>query len=471
MNRYIFSYILTLAIVLISLPSCEHLDTSLPTQQAGETTLKVVTRAANGSTLIYPLHMYAFSSNGELYKHSTVASENSPATMALPQDKSFRIVVVSADESVYELPANASLSSVINVKNTGNANGSYTVSSPLQMGFIDVSTTSNQSVSHIQLQYQVAALNMTLRSMPMSCKGVSVTVSSPFEGMDFNGKGQGNKAIMIDCHKENDNSWTTGTLYVFPTSGSNTVFTIKYNNDEGEQFTSATYQATLKAGTPYTVEGTYADGTVNFSGDVTPAQWSAPVNISFTFNSGVNPVIPGEDVPDSPATPDFSDAVKVTSIPGSHTVWDGHIVAAVLNADGITMYNGMEPRATLLLLSLSDWNKMTSALNTENPTTAFKEAEDYAEYSITGWTIPTEDQARLLYSAYQNEHDGITLEEIIANAKGTAIALTEGSENARYLCAGAEKTFGFYSNRITAAGKAAKNYHLRLVKALHVSLE
>lgn len=113
---------------------------------------------------------------------------------------------------------------------------------------------------------------------------------------------------------------------------------------------------------------------------------------------------------------------------------------------------------------------MTSAFNETSPTQAFSLAQSYAEDALTGWRIPTEEEGRLLYSAYNDSPSGSSpLEKLLGSSSASSVALVDDKgEKLRYLCADAKKTYSFGVNSILAAGKTVKTYHLRLVKTVKV---
>ena len=64
------------------------------------------------------------------------------------------------------------------------------------------------------------------------------------------------------------------------------------------------------------------------------------------------------------------------------------------------------------------------------------------------------------------------LNALIRKVGGQNIEVESGNKRVRYLCENATHTYTFQSdNRVLGAGEKVKNYHLRLVKRLHLILK
>ena len=113
---------------------------------------------------------------------------------------------------------------------------------------------------------------------------------------------------------------------------------------------------------------------------------------------------------------------------------DGHVVVD-------TTLCG-DDSSTLLLLSVADYDGLTSALNVETPGMASGLAADYQEGPLASWRIPTDDEARQLRAAYLAHPD--SFEDLLAQSGGDPVAITDGKgNNIRYLCAEARHTYSF----------------------------
>ncbi|GEM_PF-4899888 len=152
-----------------------------------------------------------------------------------------------------------------------------------------------------------------------------------------------------------------------------------------------------------------------------------------------------------------------TAFPTDCSVWMGHLVIA---ADSLN-----ECEANITLLSRRDWDRMTSANHADFPTMARDSAQLYREAEAGSWHIPSEEEARWLRSNYGEGSERFSeVNRLLLTMYADTIALFQGSQNARYLCAEGQKTFSFRSNtNVTAGGATIKNYHLRLISNIHLT--
>lgn len=432
--------------------------------------LTVKTRSASNEPTTTPVHIYAFNTGtGALAAKQTMATASEGLTLALPQNQPYRIVAVACDEGSYVLPDSPTLSSLVQLRpSEGGTAAGYTATSPLQMGFADIPPTNNDNATlHILMTYQVASLNVALNGLPDNCSSASIAVSSTASGVSFASQTEGHQMANIPCSLS-EGAWTTGQIFLFPTTGQQTVFTISFTIDGTSYSSSATYNGTLHAGTPYYIKGSYDDQQILVEGNIEFGAWGNPVNLTFDFGIDFSTSIVGEG--ENPDTPDDPNATIVSSIPEPASLWQKHIVAAVLDDQGKpTVDLSSLTEATLLLLSRSDWAGMTSALNTTNLTTAFDIEEQYNEFGLTGWTIPDSAQCRALTTAYTSNRTALV--GLLESEEADPIVLTDGDNFVRYLCEGAKKTFRFDANSYLNAGTASSNYHLRLVYPKKVKLQ
>ena len=133
-----------------------------------------------------------------------------------------------------------------------------------------------------------------------------------------------------------------------------------------------------------------------------------PEQISFTFSPDVPTVIGGTSPGDTP--------YEVETLPAPLSLWDGHVVVD-------TTLCG-DDSSTLLLLSVADYDGLTSALNAETPGMASGLAADYQEGPLASWRIPTDDEARQLRAAYLAHPD--SFEDLLAQSGGDPVAITDG---------------------------------------------
>ena len=431
--------------------------------------VRIQPRAADSEALSYPLYIYAFGADdGKLLARQQLSAADEELRLSLPRSVSCRVVAVSADAERYEVPADPVASSVIRLKSPDLPAGAsdfaksiaqgFSLSSPVQMGSADIVPTGDKATLTIQMNYRMAAFSVTLAGLPAVCTAAYVSVAGVAQGVTFDGTPGESVTARIPFDPQ---TWSTGEVYLFPAAVTQTTFTIAYNDADGEQYASVHYLSPLAAGTPYQLNGTCTDGAWQLTGSVTPPVWSDSVRLDFGFTAGETTTL-------QPGTSGGSGAYTVAALPEPLTEWNGHLVAAVLDK------REDNASATLLLMSLTDYAGLTSAANTETPTTAFSLAAHYSEADLSAWRIPSADEALLLRKAYIDQPD--RLETLIDDLQADAVVLTdEKGNNLRYLCADASKTFSFKSgssyNSIKEAGATVKSYRLRLVTTVQVRVD
>lgn len=459
-------------LMLLALVSCEKVSLSDGDVAEEMSTVSIHTRAM-GNTLDYPVHVYAFTSAGTLITENLLTSADDNLRLSVPQNTDCRIIAVSADPEAYSLPVNPTPSSVITMKApTLDASASAFHRSiaqgyatrPLQIGTANLYATSSKADINLQLNYQVASLQVNISDLPAGCTNAYISVASPSASMSLGGVGEGTTTARIPLTATGSSTLSLAggsadqsTAYLFPTSGP-TTFTIAYTDAQGDHSASVNYLAPLTAGTPYILNGTYEDGHLLLTGSVTPSSWNTPVALDFSFSDDTSVTIGGTDVtPDGPAD---DNVYTVTAIPQPLSLWNGHLVMDV--QDNVTT-------SSLLLLSLSEWSGLTSAFNSEEPTEAFTIANGYSEYTLTsGWRIPTEAEGRQLSQLYREHPD--TFDNLLTEANADPVTLLEKDKAARYLCGNCDFTFAFNNATISKAGATVKNYHLRLVRKVEVKV-
>ena len=430
--------------------SCEksELQMSVEDGQSQKPSLvNVLTRSVGGNPLDYPVSVYAFAPDGSLSDSQIITSEGSSLSLNLSSGQNYHLTAISATGNDYIIEDVTSMSSAISMKSDNAVAGTA-----LQTGFAEITPSDGNCTTSIQMNYCVASIDVALSHLPNSCTSVRLGISSVSKGITLGGDKLESTTAMIECHQE-DGVWKSARSYLFPSDDDQIIFTIAYSNGVDEHSCTVTYNGKLQPGTPYNLNGNFTDGTINVTGDITAAEWSDVCDLNFTFGPNINPVITDDGSESDNKT------LYVSEIPAVGSVWEGHVVAISSNVT--------DKSAELTLLSLEDWSDMTSATNATTPDMAKNAAAGYEEYGLKDWRIPTEEEGRALYSAYNSS---TSISEAIGQAGGKPIVIQENSKNVRYLCSEAVKTFSFSVNSVTDAGATTKNYHLRLVRTVQVEV-
>jgi len=147
---------------------------------------------------------------------------------------------------------------------------------------------------------------------------------------------------------------------------------------------------------------------------------------------------------------------------------DNHVVALSdrkENSDSVVLY-----------VSLYEWSDVPSSLSSTNAELARQTAVMYREGNISGWRIPTKEEAQALRSLY-NRNSSLPGAEVVDKLKSlnddiskaggiplTALQKNDGQTAYRYLCDDGMSTFSLKTGSKTTTAGAKTKYNLRLVK-------
>lgn len=440
---------------MLILASCEKgMADDVENDNSGQTTentggqngksykVTVTTRAASlGSDITYPINVMALNADGDVVAEQSIMSASDPMSLSL-RSGDYTLVAISGGAE-YGINGSTPTAAYHNT--------------PLLIGKTNITVGTQSVKANILLSYMVTSLDVMLNGVPENVTAVTMTLSGMYESVSTTGTYSGSRTVKIPFTHSPTGIWTTGTKYLLPSNATatTTVLSITMKTAEGDENYGVTYPSGLQPATPYSFSGTYSsdnggnngNNSITITGSLTAGEWNETITGNFGFGPGSeNKFSDGSD----PATevPTYT----VSTIPQQGSIWDGHLVALIDNGNA-------------LLLSLSEWDKMTSALYEDDPTVAANIARNYMEGNINGWSIPTQEQAKNLRTSWGSTEKVATLNAAIATAHGTAVTQKDGNSNVRYLCDNALSTFSFVSgSNITAAGKTVKTYRLRLVK-------
>lgn len=435
--------IILTVLAILTLSSCEKLDLTenTDTKDSGaKKTLRILTRSITASDISYPVAIYAFDADGRCKGDTVItAADDDAATLSLSKG-TYHITAVSLPDGYPSVGTVSTDESTIEMPEGGYGTGA------VMLGAADVTLSSSSQTANIQLGYRQASVNISLSDIPSNISKVNATIGTPYTSMTLAGEYSSADVISIPCTKEDD-IWTTGTVYVYPTQNSQPVLTINMTKDNGETNSySYTYNSALQAATPYIFNGSYSGSTdLSLTANISAGEWGTPVTESFSFGPGS--VISGG-----------GSEVKVSSFPEDGDIWNGHIVAYADSTDS---------ECNVVLVSLKEWEGVYSQYNADHSTDAVTIASDYEEGGLTGWTIPTKDEATMLRNIYGVTSNLTILNNNITQTGGTALSVIDSSsKNVRYLCESATYTYNLKTSSSVLAAGATVKYRLRLVKEL-----
>jgi hypothetical protein len=263
-------------------------------------------------------------------------------------------------------------------------------------------------------------------------------------GGEFGGDAQ---KIKVDCSLNEDGTWTAQPTYIFPGSGEETTFSVHFKKEDGTEFTYGyTYQGTPEANHPFNITGSFADGII-VGGSFEITGWEEAINVEFTFGANV--------VPNEEETESEEPEIDLSSVPEVGSIWNGTIVADIGEAD--------ETGVNLLLMSLDEWEATTSDISSIT--------DGYSVNELTGWRLPTHEEAALLRARFSGT-GRLELNELIEEYDPDLYGLADG-EKERYVCTKNDTyySFRFVSGTTTSKAGEKRTYYVRLVKNYYMALE
>lgn len=418
--------------------------------EGGEKTLKVKVRSAGDAEIVYPLYLYAFTGKGKLVASQTIAGAEDD--MALPLAKGdFQVVALSGASDDYQLPESPELDDVIVLSATDGAD------TPLMVGRANVEVgDAEESSAQITLTYVVAALNVKLKDIPSNVSKVQLALSPLHSSLSMGGEyGGDSQKVKVDCSLVSEGVWAAETTYIFPGNAKETVFSIYFKTDDGTEVTYGyTYQGVPEANHLFNVTGSYAGGVI-VGGNFDVTDWEGSIDVEFEFGAEM---VPDDDEEDNTDEGDDEEPeVKLEGVPEVGTIWNDMIVVDMGEAD--------QTGVDLLLMSLDEWDAYVSDADAV--------VDGYSVNGITGWRLPTHEEATLL----RNRFCGNNLRELNElieeynqenNLEGNDAlwGLADGDDE-RYLCLknGEYYSFRFVAGTSTTKAGEKRLYYVRLVKS------
>lgn len=398
--------------------------------QSGNTTQLSVSLFTSSSAGLYPAVLLVFDETGDRIQDAILTEETPTATLTLNRGK-YRLAALSGT-SQYTFPKQYSLESVISVPDAGYS------SQPLLMGQAELTLSAASVTARLQMKVQTASISLQIDSLPSDAQQVQAVFSDIYTGINLRGSYSQTQSVTFDCQPQNG-SWQTGELFIFPSAGNNAVISIACQTPDSTLCYCYNLTYPLLAGYAYQIRP---------AGEV---------------GIGIGDI----QIDAGNGNTEKADTLWVDQIRTAPFLADGHVVAWIENEE--------EDQCDVLLISLNEWEDVASAYSETGAGQAADIAAGYSEggnqRELTGWSIPSKDDAALLKTAYA-PYACVPLNNILTEAGGTAIGLTtDKGENIRYLCNEAQHTFTLASatGSITKAGSKTA-YRLRLVRRVRLSV-
>lgn len=392
--------------------------------------LKISARSSGESLINYPAYIYAFAEDGSCSANLKM-TDNAQIEMKLPPAR-YTIVAIAGLGEEYIVPKDPSLDDVIVMKENNRS------SRALMMGTSTVTIANKKNISvSVTLYYAVSLVNISLEDIPANVKKVSLQISPLYSSLSFTREYSGkDKSTEIICESEPGGIWSAKPFYIFPGSGSQTVFSITLEDNSQTKTFGYTFKGKPEANVPLNIGGSYS-GDVTVGGSLISGEWKAPIDIKFNFG-GADEGNGGSEPPS--INPDLS------GLPEIGGIWNGGIVAGIENASSTG--------ADILLMSLDEWSGFASDVR-----------NIIQEEEADGWHLPTEEEAKILHKTFS----GSSLDELNETIEGlrNGDPLLDIEKRYVYDHNGSIYAFGFKtSSKFLQAGSTVK-YKIRLVCSAH----
>ncbi len=451
-NLFITTFLSLFSVLSSCFPAVEEVadDISSDLSTGQKTTLRITTRSSTGE-IEYPVLVLAYDVDGNKSAQQILTSDEDKIKMNLPEG-SYRVSAITGYQSYVEPKDYSSSDAVISMPSSGFA------TSPLFVGSADVVLGDKPSTVEVVMSIRSASLDISLKDLPETVEAVNVAIARQYGAYGMDGKYSSSTIARVDCRKNEDGAWSSGLMYVLPGADTQTVLTITITDNDQQYSYGYTVNEPLAASIPYVLTGTYKGGErvehLDLSGMLTVENWKDPKAIDFEFGEGASS--------DNSAADDLVESTELTTIPTALSIWNGHVVALVLNET--------EDSADLLLVSLREYTNVYSVKASDHENDAVNIANAYIENDLTEWHIPTSYEIQQLKARYKDAKMK-DLNDVIVQAGGSEFVIKDSKgETVRYLCDSGLQAIGFVTgSNIGTAGKTIK-YSLRLVKKIHVTV-
>lgn len=421
--------------------ACSPYATNDPSDNTG-TSLTVQTRTSENIEIEYPIQVYAFDKDGKCAHMQEIKSADESLRMTLPEGL-YRIIAIAGNKAgEYKITDNSSWDKPIAL------NSPYYAEHALMMGSSNIELTDTDAEINISMSYSVSALQFNLSNIPDSATAVKVHITPVSSNINFKKEyANDEQTASIPCKLEKG-IWQTGTIYIFPAEGKQTIFSFEITYKESICSYGYTYNKALEKNQPYILNGSFKGG-FEIDGDFTNEEWEEAFNIDFTFGNTDD----GTSEPEEPDGPEISEdgVILVNELPELSSIWEGCFVWQINNelADEADLVL-MAPEQ--FLIKASDTSKTLAAYKFNNWTT---------------WRTFTKTEAEQL----RKEYDLVNLPDLNAILDGGGLEGFFYKDDDRYLCDNGERSFNFKEGGAISGVGMSRKYYLRPIITVHVKIK
>lgn len=362
--------------------------------QVTNTVLQVRTRAGGGSggdgpTVAYPVQVYVLQGD-ECRAVQTIGDDGQTLNIALVEGSYTVCAVGGASAADYVLPAadDATATSALTLRE-GHGHGDL-------MTATATATLTDGGTNTVTLgmtRKTMLIQDVTIKKIPTAATAVSVTIAPLWQSLTVGGGfATAGASTTIALSKQADNrTWTLPSpvgegsgegLFLLPPSSQ--PVSVSVNITIGGTTKTYTYSCSdeLETGYKINIDGTYTEAVgVALTGTITGATWSGERTVSFEFNESGTSAAGG------------SPAAGGNAIPAVGDTYRGCYVLAV---------NGDDAQADVTLLSPTELTGIDYEETTTVQASIDAALATVTDGDISGWEVPTTDEARLMYAARED---------------------------------------------------------------------
>lgn len=373
----------------------EGLSTS-PTGQVTNSVLQVRTRGTSPSeeaTVAYPVQVYVM--QGDMCKAmQTIGDEGQTLNINLMEGTYSVYAIAGASATDYTLPT----------QSEGTSTSAITLKEGKALGDLMAATATATLVDGgtntvtLGLQRKTMLLqDVTIKKVPTAATAVSVTIAPLWQALTVGGGyATANTSTTIALTRQEDNrTWTLEGEAIHLLPPSSQPASVSVNITTGGATKTYTYSCSdqLEAAYRINIEGTYTEAVgVNLTGTITGATWLGERTISFEFDESGSSASGDENSGNGGSDDSGDDSGDADSgeLPSAGDTYKGcYVLASTVAEDGES--------AELTLLSHTELTGIDYTTDMQ----AHIEAAlaTVTDGDISGWEVPTTDEARLMYNA------------------------------------------------------------------------
>jgi len=382
MKKYV--RLITLLCTLTALWSCEKSIVDEESEQQLEATswLNILTRAPGDESVIsYPVTVYIMDATGTCIKQLTLNDGDEQLEAMLPAGEYQVYAIAGARTDSYTLPSatDATATSEIVLKDGATEGDLMTASNSIKIGQEETNTlTLTLTRKVMQLQ------RVEISSVPTDVTAVSVAIYPISKGLLLNGN-YTTTTVEQTVNLErlsNGTTWcSTNSRYMMPAVGGATV-KVTLTDENGRTSYTYTCPQALEANHHVNITGQYI-GTqgIRMEGTISGAVWGEDVTVNFTFGENGT-----TEEPQQPQNPE--EGVEEGTAPTANTKYKDCFVVSVDNDD----------TGSYLIATLLHKKAVEISGNTEDEIKAEIAAvlPTFDTEGITGWRLPTEEEAKAI---------------------------------------------------------------------------